>query len=226
MRKWFLWKKENWKTYKYPLRKDKWQSSGAILPLPSTKIGRLSPPLLLNSGFLKDLNLFLYKYPLRKDRWQSSGAIPPLPLAKIGGLSSLPPPPPLEFRFSKGFEPVSLRYFSYFKLFPLFVCPTTRRVDFLEGYDCRLCLSLSVIRSVFKLIGNFSFMLSINCHVWIEHSSKKEMREVKSLNCSSNDGAGNSSVSVSSLPEIPGFTMVKMLLSINYLGQLKEKGKL
>ena len=112
------------------------------------------------------------------------------------------------------------------ELFPLFVCPTTRRVDFLEGYDCRLCLSLSVIRSVFKLIGNFSFMLSINCHVWIEHSSKKEMREVKSLNCSSNDGAGNSSVSVSSLPEIPGFTMVKMLLSINYLGQLKEKGKL
>ena len=92
--------------------------------------------------------------------------------------------------------------------------------------DCRLCLSLSVIISVFKLIGNFSFMLSINCHVWIEHSSKKEMREVKSLNCSSNDGAGNSSVSVSSLPEIPGFTMVKMLLSINYLGQLKEKGKL
>ena len=111
------------------------------------------------------------------------------------------------------------------ELFPLFVCPTTRRVDFLEGYDCRLCLSLSVIRSVFKLIGNFSFMLSINCHVWIEHSSK-EMREVKSLNCSSNDGAGNSSVYVSSLPEIPGFTMVKMLLSINYLGQLKEKGKL
>ena len=109
VRKWFLWKKENWKTYKYPLRKDKWQSSGAILPLPSTKIGRLSPPLLLNSGFLKDLNLFLYKYPLRKDRWQSSGAIHPLPLAKIGGLSSLPPPS-LEFRFSKGFEPVSLRY--------------------------------------------------------------------------------------------------------------------
>ena len=104
------------------------------------------------------------------------------------------------------------------ELFPLFVCPTTRRVDFLEGYDCRLCLSLSVIISVFKLIGNFSFMLSINCHVWIEHSSKKEMREVKSLNCSSNDGAGNSSVSVFSLPEIPGFTMVKMLLSINYLG--------
>ena len=98
------------------------------------------------------------------------------------------------------------------ELFPLFVCPTTRRVDFLEGYDCRLCLSLSVIGSVFKLIGNFSIMLSINCHVWIEHSSKKEMREVKSLNCSSNDGAGNSSVSVSSLPEIPRFTMVKMLL--------------
>ena len=32
VRKWFLWKKENWKTYKYPLRKDRWQSSGAILP--------------------------------------------------------------------------------------------------------------------------------------------------------------------------------------------------
>ena len=112
------------------------------------------------------------------------------------------------------------------ELFPLFVWPTTRRVDFLEAYDCRHCLSLSVIRSVFKLSENFSFILSINSHVCFEHSSKKEMREVKSLNCSSNDGAGNSSVSVSSLPEIPGFIMVKMLLSINYLGQLKEKGKL
>ena len=109
------------------------------------------------------------------------------------------------------------------ELFPLFVWPTTKRVDFLEAYDCRLCLSLSVIRSVFKLSENFSFMCSINIHVCIKHSSKQEMREVKSLNCSSNDGAGNSSVSESSLPEIPGFTMEKMFLSINYFGQLKEK---
>ena len=107
------------------------------------------------------------------------------------------------------------------ELFPLFVWPTTRRVDFLEAYDCRHCLSLSVIRSVFKLSENFSFILSINSHVCFEHSSKKEMREVKSLNCSSNDA-----VSLPSLPEIPGFTMEKMLLSINYLGQLKEKCKL
>ena len=112
------------------------------------------------------------------------------------------------------------------ELFPLFVWPTTKRVDFLDAYDCRLCLSLSVKRSVFKLSEKFSFMLSINFHVSIEHSSKKEMREVKSWNCSSNDGGGNSSVSVSSSPEIPGFTMEKMLLSINYLGQLKEKCKL
>ena len=105
VRKWFLWKKENWKTYKYPLRKDKWQSSGAILPLPLTKIGRLSPPLPLNSGFLKDLNLFLYKYPLRKDRW---GYTSP-PFSK-NLRAQQPPPPSLEFRFSKGFEPVSLRY--------------------------------------------------------------------------------------------------------------------
>ena len=112
------------------------------------------------------------------------------------------------------------------ELFPLFVWPTTRRVDFLEAYDCRHSLSLSVIRSIFKLSENFSFMLSINSHVCTEHSSKNEMREVKSLSCSSNDRAGNSSVSVPSLPEIPRLTMEKVLLSINYLGQLKEKCKL
>ena len=107
------------------------------------------------------------------------------------------------------------------ELFPLFVWPTTKRVDFLEAYDCRLCLSLSVIRSVFKLSENVSFICLINIHVCIEHFSKKETREVKFLNCSSNDGAGNSSVR-----EIPGFTMEKMFLSINYFGQLKEKCKL
>ena len=112
------------------------------------------------------------------------------------------------------------------ELFPLFVGPTTRRVDFLEAYDFRHSLSLSVIRSIFKLSENFSSMSSINSHVCIEHSSKNEMREVKSLSCSSNDRAGNSSVSVPSLPEIPRLTMEKVLLSINYLGQLKEKCKL
>lgn len=51
----------NWKTYKYHLRKDRWQSSRAMHPLPLAKIGgggaKHPPPL--NSGFRKDLNLFL-----------------------------------------------------------------------------------------------------------------------------------------------------------------------
>lgn len=50
----------NWKTYKYHLRKDRWQSSRAMHPLPLAKIGggaKHPPPL--NLGFRKDLNLFL-----------------------------------------------------------------------------------------------------------------------------------------------------------------------
>ena len=53
----------NWKTYKYHLRKDRWQSSRAMHPLPLAKIGGggggAKHPLPLNSGFQKDLNLFL-----------------------------------------------------------------------------------------------------------------------------------------------------------------------
>ena len=49
----------NWKTFKYHLRRDRWQSSGAMHPLPLAKIWGAKQPLPLNSGFQKDLNLFL-----------------------------------------------------------------------------------------------------------------------------------------------------------------------
>ena len=43
----------NWKTYKYLLRKDRWQRSGAIHSLPLAKIGGggAKHPLPLNSDF-------------------------------------------------------------------------------------------------------------------------------------------------------------------------------
>ena len=74
------------------------------------------------------------------------------------------------------------------ELLPLLVWPTIRRVAFFAAYERKRCLSVSVIKSVFMLSLRFSLMLLINSCVSFEQCSKKLIREVSSLNWSSNEG--------------------------------------